>query len=480
VTPAPNTPASDTGTDTGTDAAETSADASADTEAGAHAGAHADAGPLRTDVCVVGGGPAGLALALALAQQGVRSVVLEHGGSGRRVFRGESVSPDGVWLLHRLGVLEALRDEALVVRRLQIEDGGRTVLSVDFSDFPYAFRHPLEIPQSALLGALRAAAVSASGGGLCEVRERWSATALLRATGPDGRPGPVEGVTALTPAGPREVRARLTVAADGRYSQLREQTGLSARRTPLDRDVLWCRLPFPADWDTATYRVRIRGNRNGLFLPNSGGLVRVGFNIPKGGLRELRAGGIAAFHQRVAELAPELAESVREHVPGWRHTALLDIFTTDVPTWYVPGLALIGDAAHTLSPVLGQGVNHALADAVTLAPLVVGALREAPDGRVRHATSADARTDPYDTALADPLTAALAAYQRAREEPVRRSRALQLRQERVFTFAAPPAVALRRALYRAMDSRPRLRGRLLEPAYFSGQREEVAGRAAAA
>jgi 2-polyprenyl-6-methoxyphenol hydroxylase-like FAD-dependent oxidoreductase len=452
VTPAPNNPANDT--------------------------------PLRTDVCVVGGGPAGLALALALAQQGVRSVVLEHGGSGRRVFRGESVSPDGVWLLHRLGVLEALRDEALVVRRLQIEDGGRTVLSVDFADFPYAFRHPLEIPQTALLGALRAAAVAASGGGLCEVRERWSATALLRATGPDGRPGPVEGVTALTPAGPREVRARLTVAADGRYSQLREQTGLPVRRTPLDRDVLWCRLPFPAEWDPATYRVRIRGNRNGLFLPNSGGLVRVGFNIPKGGLRELRAGGIAAFHQRVTELAPELAESVREHVPDWRRTALLDIFTTEVPTWYVPGLALIGDAAHTLSPVLGQGVNHALADAVTLAPLVAEALRAAPNGRARQAASATAHTHAHTAAHAhadaDPLTAALAAYQRAREEPVRRSRALQLRQERVFTFAAPPAVALRRALYRAMDTRPRLRGRLLEPAYFSGQREEVAGRAAAA
>lgn len=414
---------------------------------------------VETDVCVVGGGPAGLALALGLVRHGCRVVVLEHGGSGRRPFRGESVSPDGVWLLDRLGVLEHCRGQATEVRRLQVEDGGRTVLSVNFDDFPYAFRRPLEIPQPELLGALADAARAEPEGDFA-LLERWSAVALLH---DHGEQGPVRGVRAMTPDGEREVRARLTVGADGRFSRIRELSGLPYRKRPLERDVVWLQLPYPAQWDRATYRVRIRGDRNGLFLPSSQGRVRVGFNIPKGGLKRLRTEGIEALHARLDELAPELSGLVREEIGSWRDTALLDIFNVDVGQWHRPGLVLVGDAAHTLSPVLGQGINHALTDAVTLAPLVATALHTGGD-------------------LA--LYSALRLFQQRREPGVRRSRALQLRQERAFTFAAPPAVALRRGLYRVMDARPRLRGRMLEPAYFALQRqaqgEEADGAAAAA
>lgn len=398
-----------------------------------------------TEVCVVGGGPAGLALAVGLARRGVGVVVLEHGGSGVRPFRGESVSPDGVWLLDRLGVLDRVRDDAVEVRRMEIEDGGRRVLSVDFGAFPYPFRHPLEIPQPVLLSAL---ADEAARRGDCTLLTRWSAIGLLWSDGPGSR---VTGVRAMTPGGEREVRARLVVGADGRFSPVRRLAGLGHRTVPLERDVVWLRLPFPAVWDRGTYRIRIRGDRNGMFLPSSGGEVRVGFNIPKGGVGRLRSAGIEALHERLDELAPELSDAARATVTGWRDTALLDIFSTRVPRWSRPGLVLIGDAAHTLSPVLGQGVNHALADAVALAPLVAGALRTSSAGR-----SAD--------------TTALELFQRRREGDVHRSRALQLRQERVFTFAGGPGTAVRRTVYRAMHASPALRRRVLEPAYFPEQR----------
>ncbi|MHA6763589.1 FAD-dependent monooxygenase [Streptacidiphilus sp. PAMC 29251] len=393
---------------------------------------------IEADVCVVGAGPAGMALALALVERGLRTAVLERAPGARRDFRGESLSPDGVWRLDRLGVLDALRADALTVRRLEVADAGRTVLSVDFADFPHAHRYPLELPQPRLLAVL-AEAASACPGYL--PLPHATATALLRDAS-----GRVAGVRASTPGGDLVVRSRLTAAADGRRSAVRGLAGLAAVATPLQRDVLWLRLPQV--WDEPAYRVRIRGDRHALLLPDSGGTVRVGFNIPKGGLRELRAQGVQALLDRLDELAPELSEVAAKHIGDWSDTALLDIFSTVVPRWWQPGLVLLGDAAHTLSPVLGQGVHHALADAATLAPLVDAALR-------------DGSPAALDTGLA--------AYQRRRQAPVARSRALQARQERIFTWSSPPGAALRRTVYRALDASAALRRRVLEPAYFADQ-----------
>ncbi|WP_267242475.1 FAD-dependent oxidoreductase [Streptomyces sp. PR69] len=396
---------------------------------------------ITADVCVVGGGPGGRALALALVRLGRRVVLLEQRAAAARAFRGESLTPDGVRLLAGLGVLDRVRDRAHEVHRLEIADGGARVLDVRFDIFPHAYRRPVELAQPALLAALADAAAEHGG---CTVLEPASAVGLLE----EG--GAVRGVRAKTPGGTAEIRAELTVGADGRYSAVRRLSGLehSARRTPLERDVVWMKLPFPDAWDRRAYRVRIDSGRHGLFLPSTDGTVRVGLNIPKGGLRELRAAGLELLHARLRQLAPELAAEAAEGLRSWSDTALLDIFTTDVGRWSAPGVVLIGDAAHTLSPILGQGVNHALADAAALAPLLDRALAEP---RSRRAAALDA---------------AALAFRRARVDAVRRSRALQLRQERMFTLAARPAVALRRAVYRAVNSSPALQRRVLAPAYF--------------
>ncbi|MFK4221530.1 FAD-dependent oxidoreductase [Streptomyces sp. NPDC019890] len=400
---------------------------------------------IRTEVCVVGGGPGGRALALALVRLGRQVVLLEQRAGGGRAFRGESVSPDGVRLLAGLDVLERVREHTHEVHRLEIADGGSRVLDVRFETFPYAYRFPVELAQPVLLSALARAADER---GCCTVLEPASAIGLLV----EG--GAVRGVRAKTADGTEEIRADVTVGADGRYSSVRRLAGLdhSAERTPLERDVIWLKLPFPAAWDRRAYRVRISAGRHGLFLPSTDGTLRVGLNIPKGGLRELRSGGIGQLHARLAELAPELEQEAAEAILGWSDTHLLDIFTTDVRRWSAPGVVLIGDAAHTLSPILGQGVNHALADAVALAPLLAGALEAPRSGRQAA------------------LGAAVAAFQQEREPAVRRSRGLQLRQERMFSLSAPPAAALRRTVYRALNASPALQRRMLAPAYFPGQR----------
>ncbi|MER6457028.1 FAD-dependent oxidoreductase [Streptomyces sp. NPDC059688] len=398
---------------------------------------------LTAQVCVVGGGPAGLTLAVELAKRSVSVVVLEQSGHFNRSFRGESVSPDSVWMLDRLGLLDRLEGTYVQMHHMEIVDGGSVVLRADLSEFPYPHPYPVELPQPALLSALADAGREHPGFTLVQ-----SATAvgLLREQGEDG---PVTGVRARTPDGEITVRAAVTVAADGRFSKVRELSGLSYEKLPLDRDVIWLRLPFPEQWDGHTYRIRIRGGEHGLFIPTHPDSVRVGLNIPKGGLKALRAQGLGALHERLDRLAPELSDAVRDTVRAWSDTSMLDIFTTLVPRWSTPGLILMGDAAHTLTPILGQGVNHAIIDAVTLAPLVEKALA-AGGGPER-------------------LQRAGEAFQEAREESVRRSRALQLRQERLFALEGRLGGVFRRSLYRVMDRNRSVQQRVLSRAYFQVQ-----------
>ena len=402
---------------------------------------------VNAQVCVVGGGPAGLALALELARREVSVVVLEQSAQFTRSFRGESISPDSVWLLDQLGVLDEVRDSTLRTERMEVQDHSRVVLAMDFAGSGRPSPYPMELPQPPLLAALAQQA---------SVHSCFTLLRSTTATGLQIEGGRVVGITGSGPDGPVNVRSSLVVAADGRFSKVRDLSDLDHQNLPLERDFIWFKVPLPEGWDPHTYRVRILGDRHGIFIPSVPDLVRVGFNIPKGGLKELRQLGIGALHRRIDELAPELSEGVRSDVRGWTHTSMLDIFTTVVPHWSRPGLVLTGDAAHTLTPVLGQGVNHAIIDAVTLAPLVADAL----DARNPHAA----------------LDAAGLEFQRLRESSVALARSLQLRQERAFALSSPGAVALRSGVYRVVNSSERLKRKLFGGVYYQLQDSVRSGR----
>lgn len=167
-----------------------------------------------------------------------------------------------------------------------------------------------------------------------------------------------------------ELRALLTVGADGRFSRVRHRAGLEAAGTSPPMDVLWFHLPHLQE------DIEVPGGAFGGFARGHilGGFDRkdywqAAFVIAKGEYQSLRAEGIEGLRRRIVEIEPRLAKHA-ESLIDWRQTSLLSVESSRCPRWYVPGLLLIGDAAHAMSPVGGVGINYAVQDAVVAANLL--------------------------------------------------------------------------------------------------------------
>lgn len=400
---------------------------------------------IRTEICIVGGGPAGLTLALELVKKNLRVVVIEQTTKYNRTFRGESISPDSVYIFEKLGILKKISAHDLIyTHNFEVIENNEKVLNVNFNDFKYDNKYPIDLPQPILLEALVEEASLYEG---FRILRGTSCTELIT------QGEAIIGAKCRTPEGILEVHAHLTVGADGRYSRVRDLAKCEHTKFPLNRDVIWFKLPLPAHWKNSTCRVKIVRDRHALLLPTYPKMLRVGFNIPKGSVQEIKKKGIQYLHEMVAQLEPDLAYSVKEHIKSWADTTVLDIFTTIVPRWYREGFVLIGDAAHTLSPILGQGVNHAIIDAITLAPIVEKALKERPGVLV----AADA----------------LKEFQTLRERDIKIVRAMQLRQEKIFGASSNLMTFLRRTLYKAIDATSWLKRRMWTQVCYKHQARQL-------
>ncbi len=169
-----------------------------------------------------------------------------------------------------------------------------------------------------------------------------------------------------------EVRAQLTVGADGRHSRLRQLAGFEAVGTSPPMDVLWFRLPRKAE-DPSGGMGRI-GNGHIVAMLDRGDQWQIAYVIPKGGYQEIRAAGIEALRQGIVGVVPELCDRV-QYLKDWSQIAFLSVESSRVPRWYRPGLLLIGDAAHIMSPVGGVGINYAVQDAVVAANVLSESLK---------------------------------------------------------------------------------------------------------
>ena len=189
--------------------------------------------------------------------------------------------------------------------------------------------------------------------------------------------GYIHGVQYRGQDGWHEVRATLTVAADGRFSRVRKLAGFKPIQTAQAMDVLWFRLPWkPGDSTESAGRL---GSGHILVILNRADYWQMGYIIPKGGYQKLRSASLPAFQQEVAGLLPEWADRL-DTIQEWKQISVLSVESSRLPRWYRPGLLLIGDAAHVMSPVGGVGINYAIQDAVVAAnvlsePLKAGKIR---------------------------------------------------------------------------------------------------------
>ena len=319
---------------------------------------------ISTRCCIAGGGPAGMMLGFLLARAGIDVTVLEKHADFLRDFRGDTIHPSTLEVMHELGLLDAFlilpHQEAPTLGAV-IE--GRALQLVDFSRLPTRCKFIALMPQWDFLDFLATQGRSLPN---FHLRMRAEAVGLLR----EGTR--ITGAVVETPEGRLEIAAELVIAADGRHSTVRDQAGLAVEDFGVPMDVLWFRLSHRAGDETQSLGRIVSGRM--MVTIDRGDYWQCAFVIPKGGNEQIRRAGLDALGAEIARLVPRFADRLGE-LKSWEDVKLLTVVVNRLPRWYLPGLLCIGDAAHAMSPVAGVGVNYAVQDAVAAANILVPRLR---------------------------------------------------------------------------------------------------------
>lgn len=335
---------------------------------GSEAGAPPETGSttvrIATGCAIVGAGPAGLMLGLLLARAGIDVTVIEKHGDFLRDFRGDTIHPSTLEVMHELGLLDELL--ALPHTRaptLHAEIGGREVTLADFSRLPTRCRFIAFMPQWDFLDFLARHAKSQANFRLLMPAQ---VTSLIE------EEGRIAGLAATIGEGRVEIRARLVVGADGRNSAVRELAGLKVRSFGAPSDVVWMKLSRAPD--DPPYTMGHAGPRQGFVMIGRGDYWQCGYVVRKGSFADVRAAGIEAFRAAVAAVSPLPPSRVGE-IRSFDDVSLLSVRIDRLERWWRPGLICIGDAAHAMSPIGGVGVNLAIQDAVAAANILTGPLK---------------------------------------------------------------------------------------------------------
>jgi 2-polyprenyl-6-methoxyphenol hydroxylase-like FAD-dependent oxidoreductase len=348
---------------------------------------------MTTSCCIAGGGPAGMMLGVLLARAGISVVVLEKHADFLRDFRGDTVHPSTMEVIHELGVLdEFLARPHSELREARGVVGDERVTLADFSHLPVHAPFIAMVPQWHFLDFL------AEHGRRYPTFTLMMQAEVFELVERDAR---VVGVRAQTPHGPMQIDANLIVGADGRTSTVRSLARMRVDDIGAPIDVLWMRLSkHPEDSAEAAL-----GNiRNGhiFVMLDRGDYWQCAFVIPKGGYDDLRRAGLDAFRAQIVGIVPWLGNRVPE-ITSWSEVKLLTVKVDRLPQWHRPGLLCIGDAAHAMSPVGGVGINLAIQDAIAAANILWRPLQRGT-----------------------PSAADLQAVQRRRELPTRVTQAVQV------------------------------------------------------
>jgi 2-polyprenyl-6-methoxyphenol hydroxylase-like FAD-dependent oxidoreductase len=316
---------------------------------------------------IAGGGPAGMMLGFLLARAGIPVAILEKHKDFLRDFRGDTIHPSTLELMYELGILdEFLRRPHQEVTQIGVQIDDFSTTFADCSHLPTHCKFVGLMPQWDFLNFI---AEEAKVYPQFHLHMEWEVTDLIQEN------GRVAGVRCRTPQGDLEVRADLTIGADGRHSIVREKAGFEVIDLGAPIDVLWMRLGRRPDDPNQTLG-RVRDGRI-LVTLDRGDYWQCAYLIRKGGFEEIRKKGLASFREDIAKVAPFLLGRVDE-LKDWKDISLLSVAVDRLRHWSRPGLLCIGDSAHAMSPVGGVGINLAIQDAVATANILAEPLLRGP------------------------------------------------------------------------------------------------------
>ena len=315
---------------------------------------------LSTTCVIAGGGPAGMMLGYLLARAGVDVTVLEKHQDFLRDFRGDTVHPSTLQVMHELGLLEEfLKLPHARINGVGIDIGDRHFQFADLSHLPTVCKFIAMMPQWDFLDFLAA-----------QGKKLPNFHLLMQTEAKDllAQGDRIAGIVATGQNGHLQIRAGLTVAADGRGSTLRDKSGLAVKDLGAPFDVLWLRLPLKAG-DPVDVVGRLQGGQMFVMLYR-GDYWQCALMIPKGAHDAIKAEGLSKFKARLKSIAGFAADRVDEAITDFDQVKLLTVAVNRLEQWARPGLLCIGDAAHAMSPVGGVGINLAIQDAVATANIL--------------------------------------------------------------------------------------------------------------
>jgi len=328
----------------------------------------------QTSCCIVGGGPGGAMLALFLARRGVPVTLLEMHKDFDREFRGDTIHPSVMEILDQIGLADKLHEiphTKVTGPTIQFADG--PFRPFDLGRLKTRFPYILLVPQARFLEFITGEAAR---------YPQFKLVMRAQVQQMVEEDGVVRGVRYLATDGMHEIRASLTVGADGRFSLLRRLAGIEPIKTSPPMDILWFQLPkLPGEPEITGGLFGGIGRGRILVMLERTNHWQAGLVFPKGQYQELRAKGVEAVRQSITEIEPHFARHA-EYLTDWHQLTLLSVESSRCPIWHKPGLLLIGDAAHVMSPVGGVGINYAIQDAAVAAnvltkPLLAGSVSEA-------------------------------------------------------------------------------------------------------
>ncbi|MCQ6276500.1 FAD-dependent monooxygenase [Bacillus sp. V3B] len=313
----------------------------------------------KTDVCIVGAGPAGALLSYLLASHNISTVLIERHDNINKEFRGEHLNETGESILQKYNLFEELEKIGLLrMDRVEYWDHGEVFKQIMPDE---SIKHVgIHVPQKHLLGLL-----------LQKSQRLADYTLLLntRVIKLIEEDEQYVGVKALKDGQEVTIKSSLIVGSDGRFSTIRKLAHIPFKKIRHGYDLLWARIPVPMGWEPTIRMALVNQEQLALFT-QQGGFVQIGWNIPEGSFPELKKQSFMPFIHQLIEAFPELADSVHAHIKSWNDFVLLQVQSSQSETWVKNGLTIIGDAAHTMSPTGAIGINSAMKDADVLFQII--------------------------------------------------------------------------------------------------------------